>query len=298
MSGRVLLADVGSFNILIHVQHHLQHSLQGTCTCQAVMVLIDVSMPSAQPLSWPCLRPVQPRLAGYALLLAPRKLGFWGEAALVVRGCSDNALSFVLFNMLGIMPALLGCVAWPLLRNKHYKVRGGWQGWQCLPVVLHEMQCTWGVLLSSVYEHDWHFIGGPDVAAARCHSSAGVVATLLPWVVCRAMSSLHLPGMNQLTYCLRFPSAGPSSEAVPRCFLWHWCLCIPELHHSLGSTQEAKCTATSKTGEHGCNDSDALCIMFTGILLYTLSRLRHRAAFITLPRHLGPGATIVVGACL
>lgn len=61
-------------------------------------------------------------VTGYTFLLAPRELGWRGEAALVLRGCSDNALSFVLFNMLGIMPALLGSVAWPVLRNKNATV--------------------------------------------------------------------------------------------------------------------------------------------------------------------------------
>ena len=70
----------------------------------------------------PCAACVAAFATGYAFLFAPRKLGWRGEAALVLRGCSDNALSFVLFNMLGIMPALLGCVAWPVLRNNEANV--------------------------------------------------------------------------------------------------------------------------------------------------------------------------------
>lgn len=35
----------------------------------------------------------------------------------------DNAVAFALINLLGYFPAILGCVAWPLLRGARHQVR-------------------------------------------------------------------------------------------------------------------------------------------------------------------------------
>jgi hypothetical protein len=61
--------------------------------------------------------------AGYVLLFAPRKLGWRGEMRLVAAFGADNAVAFALVNLLGFFPAILGCVAWPLLRSAKHKVR-------------------------------------------------------------------------------------------------------------------------------------------------------------------------------
>lgn len=89
------------------------------------------------------------RRAGYVLLFAPARLGWRAESHLVATFGADNALAFALFNLLGLFPALLGCVAWPALRSydKH-KVGAvhvpalSWceplfLGWQALQLMVH-----------------------------------------------------------------------------------------------------------------------------------------------------------------
>eukprot|EP00882_Tetradesmus_deserticola_P000266 GHRQ01000293.1.p1 GENE.GHRQ01000293.1~~GHRQ01000293.1.p1 ORF type:complete len:683 (+),score=280.20 GHRQ01000293.1:407-2455(+) len=60
---------------------------------------------------------------GYVLLLAPRSLGWRAELHLVRSFGADNAVAFALVNLLGLLPAMLGCVAWPLLRSAKNKPR-------------------------------------------------------------------------------------------------------------------------------------------------------------------------------
>jgi hypothetical protein len=60
--------------------------------------------------------------AGYVLLFAPRSLGWCAEMRLVRHFGADNAVAFALVNLLGFFPAILGCVAWPLLRSAKHKV--------------------------------------------------------------------------------------------------------------------------------------------------------------------------------
>jgi hypothetical protein len=57
------------------------------------------------------------------LLFAPRSLGWCDEMRLVLRHFgADNAVAFALINLLGFFPAILGCVAWPLLRSAKHQV--------------------------------------------------------------------------------------------------------------------------------------------------------------------------------
>jgi hypothetical protein len=61
--------------------------------------------------------------AGYVLLFAPRSLGWRDEMRLVLRHFgADNAVAFALVNLLGFFPAILGCIAWPLLCSAKHKV--------------------------------------------------------------------------------------------------------------------------------------------------------------------------------
>jgi hypothetical protein len=61
--------------------------------------------------------------AGYAFLLAPNALGLLHDLRLLSRGFYDNALAFVMFNLLGLFPFLLNCLMWPTLRSHGGKVR-------------------------------------------------------------------------------------------------------------------------------------------------------------------------------
>lgn len=56
------------------------------------------------------------------LLFAPRSLGWRAEVRLLRTLGSANAVAFALINSLGFFPAILGCVAWPLLRSAKHKV--------------------------------------------------------------------------------------------------------------------------------------------------------------------------------
>ncbi|WIA17097.1 hypothetical protein OEZ85_013995 [Tetradesmus obliquus] len=58
---------------------------------------------------------------GYVLLFAPRSLGWRAEMRLVRSFGYDNAVAFALINVLGFFPAILGCVAWPLLRGARHQ---------------------------------------------------------------------------------------------------------------------------------------------------------------------------------
>ncbi|KAF6255144.1 hypothetical protein COO60DRAFT_1702968 [Scenedesmus sp. NREL 46B-D3] len=60
---------------------------------------------------------------GYVLLFAPRSLGWRAEVRLLRTLGSANAVAFALINSLGFFPAILGCVAWPLLRSAKHKPR-------------------------------------------------------------------------------------------------------------------------------------------------------------------------------
>jgi hypothetical protein len=54
---------------------------------------------------------------GYAFFFAPNKLGMRHDLALLSRLFYDNALTFVLFNLLGLFPFILNCLMWPTLRG-------------------------------------------------------------------------------------------------------------------------------------------------------------------------------------
>lgn len=58
---------------------------------------------------------------GYVLLFAPSSLGWRAEMRLVRSFGYDNAVAFALINLLGFFPAILGCVAWPLLRGARHQ---------------------------------------------------------------------------------------------------------------------------------------------------------------------------------
>lgn len=60
--------------------------------------------------------------AGYAFLLAPNRLGMRTDLAMVGRCFYDNALAFVLFNLLGLFPFITNCLMWPALRSKGGRV--------------------------------------------------------------------------------------------------------------------------------------------------------------------------------
>lgn len=55
---------------------------------------------------------------GYAFLWAPNKLGLRWDLSMVSRLFYDNALAFVLFNLLGLFPFIINCLMWPALRSK------------------------------------------------------------------------------------------------------------------------------------------------------------------------------------
>lgn len=59
---------------------------------------------------------------GYAFLLAPNHLGVRHDLRQVSRLFYDNAVTFVLFNLLGLFPFILNCLMWPNLRSKGFKV--------------------------------------------------------------------------------------------------------------------------------------------------------------------------------
>lgn len=63
-------------------------------------------------------------LAGYAFLWAPNKLGLRWDLSMVSRLFYDNALAFVLFNLLGLFPFIINCLMWPALRSKGLRVGG------------------------------------------------------------------------------------------------------------------------------------------------------------------------------
>lgn len=60
--------------------------------------------------------------AGYAFLLVPNRLGLRQDLAMVGRWFYDNALAFVLFNLLGLFPFITNCLMWPALRSKGGRV--------------------------------------------------------------------------------------------------------------------------------------------------------------------------------
>jgi hypothetical protein len=55
--------------------------------------------------------------SGYALLCAPRHLSWWSDAHLLLTLGYENALTFVLINLLWIYPQLLMAVMWPTFRS-------------------------------------------------------------------------------------------------------------------------------------------------------------------------------------
>lgn len=65
--------------------------------------------------------------AVYAFLFAPNHLGLRHDLSLLSRGFYDNALTFVLFNLLGLFPFINKCLMWPALRSQGLQVR------QCMP---------------------------------------------------------------------------------------------------------------------------------------------------------------------
>lgn len=61
--------------------------------------------------------------AVYAFLFAPNHLGLRQDLSLLSRGFYDNALTFVLFNLLGLFPFINACLMWPALRSQGLQVR-------------------------------------------------------------------------------------------------------------------------------------------------------------------------------
>jgi hypothetical protein len=61
----------------------------------------------------------------YSFFYAPNKLGMRHDLSMLSRAFYDNALAFVLFNLLGLFPFITGCLMWPALRSKGLKVGPG-----------------------------------------------------------------------------------------------------------------------------------------------------------------------------
>jgi hypothetical protein len=59
----------------------------------------------------------------YSFLFAPNHLGLRHDLSLLSRAFSDNALAFVLFNLLGLVPFINNCLMWPALRSQGLQVR-------------------------------------------------------------------------------------------------------------------------------------------------------------------------------
>jgi hypothetical protein len=63
-------------------------------------------------------------LTGYAFFWSPNDLGVWKhDLPFLGRMCSDNAITFVLFNCLGLMPATMGLLLWPAYKSSGNQVR-------------------------------------------------------------------------------------------------------------------------------------------------------------------------------
>ena len=69
--------------------------------------------------------------AGYVFLFATNHLGLRRDLSMLSRFFYDNALAFVLFNLLGLFPFITNCLMWPTLRSRGLKVRAWTQHQHC-----------------------------------------------------------------------------------------------------------------------------------------------------------------------
>lgn len=106
---------------------HLVHACADTCVPWPALTAKHTNRVHNQTHLGPSAPCFFSAAAVYAFLFAPNHLGLRHDLSLLSRAFYDNALTSVLFNLLGLFPFINNCLMWPALRSQGLQVR------QCMP---------------------------------------------------------------------------------------------------------------------------------------------------------------------